>query len=52
MREANIVPKDKTLKELAFEVGNVSCHCNEFIEINKFGMVEIGAMDDFEVFGV
>lgn len=47
MREENIVPKDKTLKELAFEVGNVSYYCNKFIEINKFGMAEIGAMDDF-----
>lgn len=48
MRGSNIVPKDTTLKELVLEVGNASCHCNKFIEINKFGMVEIGAMDDFD----
>lgn len=48
MRGPNIVPKGKTLKELVFEVGNAPCHCSKFIEINKWEMVEIGAMDDFD----
>lgn len=48
MNISNIVPKDKTLKGLLFEIDNVPCHCSKFIEINKLGMVEIGTMDDFD----
>lgn len=48
MITSNIVPKDKTLEELLSEIGNVTCHCSKFVEINKWGMVEIGAMDDFD----
>lgn len=51
MLKANIVskvPKDKTLKELVLEVGNISCNYNRFIEMNKFSMVQMGAMDDFD----
>jgi hypothetical protein len=48
MSKSNVVPKDKTMKELLLEAGSVPCHCSEFIEINKRGMVEIGAMDDFD----
>lgn len=48
MSSSDVIPKDKTIKELLSEVGNVPCHNNEFIEINKIGMVEIGSMDDFD----
>lgn len=48
MDKTNIIPKDKTLKELLLEVGNAPCHCSAFIEINKWGMVEIGVMNDFD----
>lgn len=52
MSISNTIPKGKTLKGLLEKVSESPCHCNTFIEINKCGMVEIGAMDDrdYEVF--
>lgn len=48
MNKSNVVPQDKTIKELLPEGVSVPCRCSNFIEINKIGMVEIGAMDDFD----
>lgn len=52
MDRSNMIFKGKTLKELLSELDDAPSHCNSFIEDNKFGMVEIGAMDDsdYEIF--
>lgn len=48
MHTTSSVPKDKTLNELLSEISDTPCQSNEFIELTKRGLVEIGAMDDFD----
>ena len=48
MNKPPILPKDKTLTDILFEIDNSPCHNSKFIEINKRHMVEIGFMNDFD----
>lgn len=48
MHRIDTIPSDKTLYEILSEIGNTPCHCNEFIERNKFNIVEMGRMNDFD----
>lgn len=48
MHTTSSIPKDKTLNELLAEIIDTPCQSNEFIELTKRGLVEIGAMDDFD----
>lgn len=48
MEHTPLFPREKTLKDLLSEVGDTPCHSSAFIELNKRGMVVIGAMHDFD----
>lgn len=50
MNEYHSIPDNKTIHDILDEIKSIPCHCqsSRFIEINKFGMVEIGPMNDFD----
>lgn len=48
MNRIDTIPQDKTFYDILSEIGNTPCHCNEFIERNKFNLIEIGRMNDFD----
>lgn len=48
MSRIDTIPQDKTFYDILSEIGNTPCHCNEFIERNKFNIIEIRGMNDFD----
>ena len=52
MRDRRSVPQDQTIRELLSQLPDTPCRSSEFLEKNKWHMVEMGPMNafDYEVF--
>lgn len=48
MSRIGTIPQDKTFYDILSEIGSTPSQCNEFIERNKFYLIEIGRMSDFD----